>query len=463
MRRHLLALLVAVVVAGCGWPQLHGGADRTGFQPLESKIGASTVASLSEAWTATFPGAMSSPVVAGGSVYVGVASQLGGRGDLLAFDAAGTTSCSGSPTRCGPLWSGSTIGGVHTTPAVVNGVAYVVDDLGGLSTFDAAGPDHCAGAPGCPLLWGGDPGFGGGGSPAVSGGVLYIGANTGSGTGRLSAYDAAGTTGCSGAPRFCSPLWTASPDGPILASVAVSGGKVFAISEHGTLYAFDAAGQTGCAGTPKVCSPLWTAAAPSSTTTAYSSPVVGGGVVYTMDSSRLLRAFDTAGVTGCSGTPRACAPLWTAQVLAPDPGDPSSDSPALANGLVYAANAVYDARGVTSCAGTPKVCAPLWRVDGGGRLPVIANGIEIVGGAAPSGGGPALPLQAFDATGTSGCSGTPRVCAPRWSVDAGGRILGSPAIADGVLYVVTADDPGSTTSSTLHAYRPDPGPSAARR
>src|SRR4030088_2564594 len=42
-----------------------------------------------------------------------------------------------------------------------------------------------------------------------------------------------------------------------------------------------------------------------------SSPAVVNGVVYSVSEDRKLYAFDTAGNTNCSGTPKTCAPLWT--------------------------------------------------------------------------------------------------------------------------------------------------------
>ena len=99
------------------------------------------------------------------------------------------------------------------------------------------------------------------------------------------------------------------------------------------------------------------------------------------------------------------------------------------------------------------MCDPLWRVAGDGLGPVVANGIEFVGGAVPS-SGDARRLHAFDATGNSQCTGrTPIVCAPLWTVDPGGPIYGSPAVVNGMLYVVTPGDPLVLfDNSTLHAY-----------
>ena len=68
MRKALVAVVVAIVATGCGWPQFRGGAAHTGLQPIESKIGPGTVAWLHEVWTAELPAFSSSPVVTGGRV-----------------------------------------------------------------------------------------------------------------------------------------------------------------------------------------------------------------------------------------------------------------------------------------------------------------------------------------------------------------------------------------------------------
>ena len=63
---------------------------------------------------------ISSPAVVNGIVYVG--SQ---DGKLYAYDAAGSTGCSGSPKTCSPLWTVETGGSVYSSPAIANGVVYV--------------------------------------------------------------------------------------------------------------------------------------------------------------------------------------------------------------------------------------------------------------------------------------------------------------------------------------------------
>ena len=141
-------------------------------------------------------------------------------------------------------------------------------------------------------------------SPAVVKGVVYIG-----GVGNLYAFDAAGNTNCSGVPKTCAPLCTASVDASLIqSSPAVVNGVLYIGGGGGNLYAFDAAGNTNCSGVPKTCTPLWTA---STGTSIASSPAVVNGVVY-IGSLNGLYAFDAGGTSNCSGTPKTCAPLWTA-------------------------------------------------------------------------------------------------------------------------------------------------------
>jgi hypothetical protein len=44
---------------------------------------------------------------------------------LYAFDAAGSTNCSGNPPTCSPLWTATTGSVLVSSPAVANGVVYV--------------------------------------------------------------------------------------------------------------------------------------------------------------------------------------------------------------------------------------------------------------------------------------------------------------------------------------------------
>ncbi len=110
--------------------------------------------------------------------------------------------------------------------------------------------------------------------------------------GKLYAFSAAGSTNCSGTPpnRSCSPLWTGTSRWGIDSSPAVANGVVYVGAGDSKLYAFSAVGSTGCSGTPKICKPVWTG-----TTDAFdyndSSPVVANGVVYVGSSDTKFYAF----------------------------------------------------------------------------------------------------------------------------------------------------------------------------
>jgi outer membrane protein assembly factor BamB len=57
---------------------------------------------------------------------------------------------------------------------------------------------------------------------------------------------------------------------------------------------------------------------------------VANGVVYVGSESAHVYAFDAAGNTNCSGTPKTCAPLWTGGT-----GGYIESSPAVSNGMAY--------------------------------------------------------------------------------------------------------------------------------
>ena len=166
------ALLVAMVLvaAGCDWTSFGYGNGNTHYNPTETAIGVGNVASLTVAWTSvpsdqTFP---SPPVVSAGRVFVSSRQ-------LYAYSANGSTGCSGtSPKTCVPLWisdpTGDNASGDFSSPVVKNGVVYAI-----WRDFSSSDVD------------------------------LY-------------AFDAAGSIGCSGSPKFCEPLWKASADGAVNSS-----------------------------------------------------------------------------------------------------------------------------------------------------------------------------------------------------------------------------------------------------
>ena len=415
------------------WAKSRFDLANSGYNPYENVIGPSNVSGLKKAWTAATDNALySSPVVANGVAYVSSDDEL------YAFSAAGTTGCSGTPKTCKPLWTAAITGDAptsRTSPTVANGVVYVAGNYTNqnmLYAFSAAGTTGCSGTPKtCKPLWtaatNGYPSL----APAVANGVVYIGSSDGN----LYAFSAAGTTGCSGTPKTCTPLWAGYTGGYVGGSPAVANGIVY-VTASGNLYAFSATGTTGCSGTPKTCTPLWTGTAGYSET----SPAVANGVVY-IGSSDGLNAFSAAGTTGCSGTPKTCTPLWTG---ATGTGTVAT-APAVANGVVYAQAddgklyAFSAAAGSTNCSGTPpnRSCSPLW--TGAGRWgidssPAVANGVVYVGAFDSM-------LYAFSATGTTDCSGTPKTCTPLWAgtTDTLDYNDWSPVVANGVVYLGSSD------------------------
>ena len=431
---------MTLVLGACDWTMFGYNPAHARYNTTEKTIGVGNVASLTQTWSASTGGDVhSSPAVANGVVYVGSEDTK-----LYAFNAVGNTNCSGTPKTCRPLWTAETGNSiVDSSPAVSNGVVYV--GSGGLVehklfAFDAAGNTNCSGSPKtCAPLW---TAFMSGpvdSSPAVTNGRVYIG----SADGNFYAFDAAGHTNCSGTPKVCQPLWTATAGAPgfgVTSSPAVANGVVYVGSGDHHLYAFDAAGNTNCSGTPKTCTPLWTA---DLFYAVLSSPAVSNGMLYIANADGTFYAFDAAGNTNCSDTPKTCTPLWTGAVG----HQITSSSPAVANGVVYFGSLgngtlyAFDAAGQTNCSGSPVQCQPLWSATGPfgvGSSPAVANGVVYVGSANHD-------LYAFDAAGNTNCSGTPKTCTPLWTAATGDQVVSSPSVANGWVYVGSNDN-------NLYAY-----------
>ena len=396
------------------WPKYRFGSADTGFNPYETVVSPASVGGLAVRWAgATGIPIRSSPAVVNGVAYIGADG-------LYAFSATGTTGCSGTPKTCQPLWKGITTAQIESSPAVAGGAVYAGSNDGTLYAFSATGTTGCSGTPKtCRPLWTANAGalfYQVISSPDATGGVVYVG----SGNGRLYAFSATGTTGCSGTPKTCRPLWTATTGSGIFSSPAVAGGIVYIGSGDHHLYAFSANGTTGCAGTPKTCRPLWTAA----THGAVSTPAVSGGTVFAGDNAGGLWAFQAS--TGRQ------------QWMAHDGG--CSTDPAVAYGIVYVGSGpcggsllAFSAAGTTNCAGTPKTCRPLWSAPvADAASPSVANGVVYTGSGDSH-------LYAFSAAGTSHCAGTPKTCTPLLAIATGSGIASSPAIANGVVYVASTD------------------------
>ena len=442
-------------VESAEWPQVGYGPDRTGYQPDETTIGPGNVGSLTAARTYATGGSPSPPLIVDGILY----ADSGGH--LQAFDATGMTDCSTAPVGCTPLWTAATA--YFDGMAVADGEVFVTDGEG-VQAFDAAGSTDCSGTPTvCSPLWATSthtvtgPAFSpGSGSPVVANGVLYVpgygdGIALAQGGAYVSAFDPAGTTDCTGSPKVCVPMWTTT--GPPTStgnsgSPAISNGVLYIAD--GTLFAFDAAGSTDCSGTPTVCAPLWTASLTSSGPT-YAAPSVANGTVFVSSWYGGLYAFDAAGSTNCSTAAgvTTCTPLWRATGLGSIGG-----RPAVANGVVYVSSpagvSAFDAAGLTNCSGavTARTCAPLWGTGANGvgdpnSSPAVANGVVYITGIGVTYG--------YDAAGTANCLTTKGVttCAPLWSA-AGFVGGGSPAIVNGVVFV----NSDATATAFIYAFTP---------
>jgi PQQ-like domain len=443
------------------WGALQGGPARTGNQPAETRIGTVNVSKLTQVRTYksnSEVGESTAPLVANGVLYVAT-------NELYAFDATGSTNCSAAPTTCTPLWT-APAANIHSL-AIANGRVFVSDGEG-IQAYDAAGSENCSGTPKvCAPLWATStniatgPGFSPGpGSPVVANGVLYVpgygdGMAPSVGGSSVAAFDVAGTTDCKGTPTICVPMWTttglpvSSGNG---GSPSIANGVLY-IANGATLQAFDAAGSTGCSGTPKVCAPLWTGSMSGNEVNS-AAPAVANGIVYVDNPLSGLYAFDATGTTNCSATAtgKTCAPLWNAPSV-----KGSGGAPAVANGVVYYVGSggltAFDATAATNCpgTGTVKTCtrAPLWTSAplAAGYLassPTVANGVVYVSATGGEGG-----LYAYDAAGSLHClvsntanSGTAKECSPLWSGVGTGLTAGaspeigggSPAIINGVVF-----------------------------
>ena len=308
-------------------------------------------------------------------------------------------------------------GGIsRSSPAVVGGVAYVGADQGLLIAWPATG----CGADQCDPLWTARLSNGAFTTPAVAGGLVFVSSagNTDNGIGTLYAFRAAGC-----GQRSCKPVWTA-PVPNTDSSPTVAGGVLYIVSNDGRLLAFTAA---GCGRT--TCPPLWTG---NLKTSGQAAPAVANGLVYATSSERLV-----AYAAGGCGQP-VCPPVWASRPVA-DPGLIQEVGPTVNGDTVYFASVDFSSPGgVTStiyamssadCAATRNLdCAPMWVAH-----PLDFDSIQAnltVSGGVLYGSSVGL-LYAFDA---NGC-GRP-VCGNLWVGNLGPEAGtgAAPSTAGGVTY-----------------------------
>ena len=470
IRRIAFVAALAMLLGACdAWPMFRFDASHSGSSPSENKITPANVGGLHELFTARVQGLMrTSPVVANGVVYMttdlGVQAERGDNsGTLYAFDAAGVTNCSGTPNTCAPLWSAEGIGGM-ATPAVANGVVYIGTGGGGppsvlgyVLAFDAAGTVNCSGTPKVctPVRRYTSRNWVRGGSPlssvTVAGGNIFVGGDDGV----LYAFDAKGVTNCGGTGTIptCTPLWSSGLDiGGIdrfSSTPAVAKGQLFVGNWDGKVRRYaSTATASQCPGpfqnVGRVCRPAWAVQTDSRVT---SSPSVSGNLVYAVSSIGTVYAI------GLDGHVR-----WTTSV-GYDGDDPKLlyPSTAVADGVLYVPSTIgvtfaFDAAGNTGCTGAaPKVCSPLWQANSTGvrTSPAIAGGLMYTISSDVSG---ERYASAFD---IASCRAAGGVCAPSWSGDLFANSGGwsSPTVANGVVYVGTESVPGiGLRFADLHAF-----------
>ncbi len=408
------ATLHVFSIAPGDWPQYHKDASHAGDNAHETTLSASSVVNLGVSWTADTGVTMfSSPTVADGVVYV-----VTGDGYLEAY----AVGCASGGETCTPLWIGSSgdhVYGLNGSAVVADGEVFVGGEAG-MYAF----PVDCRSDGGtCAPLWRGPAYVGSGYAPAVADGVVYFAGSDD----KLYAY----ADRCRSDGGTCSPLWTATSTlgGAISAAPTVADGRVFVAFEVGgwwyssTLYAFDAAGTTGCGGIPKTCSPLWTATPDGDGI--FGTPTVADGAVYVTGSYGYVYAY----AVDCASGGDACQPLW-------EGGSGGTASPAVANGVVYvgAPGSLYAFP--AACRSDGGICAPLWAGNTGGvygNSPAVANGVVYVA----SSDGNLYAFDANGVIDCSGPTGYVACLPLWTAATKGTQIAGSvsPAVANGVVYV----------------------------
>jgi outer membrane protein assembly factor BamB len=326
----LVALVSAVAPArATDWPQFHGAPSRVGVNPNERRLTRSNVHRMQVLWHRaagrSAEGINSSPVVAGGDVYVGSDA-----GHVYAYRAGGGRQ----------LWSSPTGGPVRSTPAVAGTRVIVGSNDGYVYAFNAGNGNR---------LWRRNLHGDVTAPPLVDHGSVYVGSRGGTfyalraDTGAVrwtddtwAVWDGAafhdGTVfvGSDQKEVFAFDAstgdvrWTASTQGRVRCTPAVSGGRVFVGSDQGRVYAFDESSG----------SEIWHAAAVAP----------GDGVVRSAPAVAQGKVFVTTGETT---TPMAGHVLafdvqngnrsWRANLA-----DYSTSSPAFANGVLYLGS--YDHR-----------------------------------------------------------------------------------------------------------------------
>jgi len=320
---------------------------------------------------------------------------------------AGTDNLTATPT---PLWNFSTGGQVWSSPAVVGGVVYIgsLDD-------NAYALNATTGA----LIWRFTTGYSVYASPTVVNGVVYLGSQDG----KVYALKAE-----SGAL-----VWNFSTGAPINSSPTVVGGVVYIGSDSGFVYALNAS--TGAT--------VWT----YQTGKAIGSiPAVAGGVVYIGSENGIVYALNAntgAKVWSFTTGNEIWSPAtvvggvvyvgsWDDNVYALNAntgakiwsyttGSYVDSSPAVVGGVVYVGSLDGSVYALNANTG-----AKVWRFTTGsgvGSSAAVVDGVVYIG----SHDGSVYALNA-------------KTGVKLWSYATGNEVRSSPALVGGVLYVGSLDD-----------------------
>ena len=362
----------ALFTVNTDWAQRGFDVGGTRYNPWENVISPDNVDKLDVAWTYTTKNTVSSSAaVANGTVYIGSNDA-----NLYALDAV-TGSLKWSLALDGPIDLSS--------PAVANGTVYIGTTGGTLYAIDAA-----AGVP----KWGHSTGYVIESSPTVSNGMVYFGANDGylyaldATTGNTvwvvptvvnAAIDGAPAIGkgyggnnivyigsgddvCCSKPRIYAfdaltgtQLWYYPTSRAVLASPAVSNGKVYIGSFDHYLYTIDArSGSLRC--DTDFGAEL------------YASPAVARGIVYVagLDGRLTAASFYPPGIPSCMPA------YWQFNNYY------SIGSPAVADGVVYFGSS---SGSVAALSAGKEGGSYLWSSSTGGVVssPAVANGMLYVG------------------------------------------------------------------------------------
>lgn len=280
--------------------------------------------------------------VAGGRLYATV--NVYEAAWLFVFDASGCPS-----GLCPPLWRGqidtwaNSRGNTLDAPVVSGDVVYAAAT--GDNSLQAFAAGGCA-APVCAPLWtGAFTNASVTGSPAISGGLVYVDLFN-----QIAAYRVGGCRAAS-----CAPVWDITLPGHDAGGVAVSGGRIFATTYEGALLALDASSGTI----------VWSTPTGETDNLLRSIPAVDAGRLFVVLGTG-LQAYD-------STTGRL---LWSGDV-----NDTLLGSATGADGVIYVGGSKQAVYAFAAGGCVTAACSPLSTIatPEAGDVPVIAEGYLLIG------------------------------------------------------------------------------------